>query len=87
MRAMKPVPGGKPGELPEFKPTPPELDDRTPCPYCGRKFNDVAAQRHIPFCKNKSKENAMRKFKRWCYVFGLYFMIMIVHVLLIAQKI
>lgn len=20
-----------------------QYDDRTPCPYCGRKFNDVAA--------------------------------------------
>lgn len=23
-------------------------DDRTPCPHCGRKFNDTAARRHIP---------------------------------------
>jgi hypothetical protein len=22
---------------------PEQYDDRTPCPYCGRKFNDVAA--------------------------------------------
>ena len=22
---------------------PEEYDDRTPCPYCGRKFNDTAA--------------------------------------------
>lgn len=27
-----------------------QYDDRTPCPYCGRKFADVAAQRHIPYC-------------------------------------
>lgn len=37
-----------------------EYDDRTPCPYCGRKFNDVAAQRHIPHCQNKAKEQSMR---------------------------
>jgi len=27
-------------------------DTRTPCPYCGRKFSDDAAERHIPKCKN-----------------------------------
>ena len=37
-----------------------QYDDRTPCPYCGRKFNDIAAQRHIPHCQNKAKEQAMR---------------------------
>jgi len=29
-----------------------EEDDRTPCPYCGRKFNATVAERHIPHCKN-----------------------------------
>lgn len=24
----------------------------TPCPYCGRKFGDVQAAKHIPVCKN-----------------------------------
>ena len=38
------------------KPPPPppapveEADDRVPCPHCGRKFNDVAAARHVPHC-------------------------------------
>lgn len=27
-------------------------DDRTPCPYCGRRFATQAADRHIPHCKN-----------------------------------
>lgn len=30
------------------------------CPYCGRKFNENAAERHIPYCKTKSKETAIR---------------------------
>ena len=27
-----------------------EVDDRVLCEYCGRKFNEVAAERHIPHC-------------------------------------
>ena len=27
-----------------------EVDDRVLCKYCGRKFNEVAAERHIPHC-------------------------------------
>ena len=34
---------------------PPVDDDRVPCPHCGRKFSDHAAQRHIPRCTSKSK--------------------------------
>lgn len=30
----------------------PREDTRTPCPYCNRKFNEAAAERHIPKCKN-----------------------------------
>lgn len=26
-----------------------------PCPTCGRKFNEQAAERHFPICANKSK--------------------------------
>eukprot|EP00347_Sterkiella_histriomuscorum_P005699 403355604 len=33
-----------------------QYDDRKPCPYCGRRFNDTAADRHIPHCKTKSLE-------------------------------
>lgn len=35
-------------------------DDRTECPHCGRKFNDVAAQRHIPVCGEKIKANKIQ---------------------------
>lgn len=28
----------------------PMLDDRIECPTCGRKFNETAAERHIPKC-------------------------------------
>ena len=31
-------------------PEPPEYDDRVPCPHCGRRFNAMAAERHIPKC-------------------------------------
>ena len=31
-------------------PAPPEYDDRVPCPHCGRRFNAMAAERHIPKC-------------------------------------
>jgi len=33
----------------------------TPCPHCGRKFNDNAAQRHISFCATKSKVDNIKK--------------------------
>jgi hypothetical protein len=33
-------------------PPPPSLNpDYVQCPYCQRRFNETAAQRHIPFCK------------------------------------
>ncbi|KAL4438112.1 hypothetical protein ABPG74_016891 [Tetrahymena malaccensis] len=31
-----------------------------PCNFCGRKFNKVAAERHIPFCEKKAKENQVK---------------------------
>lgn len=31
------------------------------CKFCGRKFNDSAAQRHIPVCEKKAKENNIKK--------------------------
>jgi hypothetical protein len=37
-----------------------EADDRIQCPYCGRKFNENAAQRHIDFCKTKSMKDQMK---------------------------
>ena len=36
------------------------LDDRTPCQFCGRKFNETAAARHIPHCEQKYKANLMK---------------------------
>lgn len=40
--------------LPPPPPTDPSLDDRTPCPHCSRKFNQQAAERHIPHCAKKN---------------------------------
>jgi len=40
--------GGKGGS--KYQEPEEQYDDRTPCPYCGRKFAEVAAQRHIPHC-------------------------------------
>ena len=31
----------------------PGLDDRVPCPHCGRKFSERAAERHVPRCVGK----------------------------------
>jgi desulfoferrodoxin (superoxide reductase-like protein) len=33
----------------------------TQCKFCMRKFNDSAAQKHIPVCERKSKENKMKQ--------------------------
>lgn len=30
-------------------------DDLVECPACGRKFNEIAAERHIPGCKKRNK--------------------------------
>lgn len=47
--------------LPAFVPTAPELDDRTQCPHCGRKFGQLQAERHIPVCpKGKGKGKGKR---------------------------
>ena len=33
-----------------------------PCPHCGRRFNEMAANRHIPQCKNiKAKPTSLKK--------------------------
>jgi hypothetical protein len=32
-------------------------DDRVMCKFCGRKFNDNAAARHIAFCETKTKKD------------------------------
>jgi hypothetical protein len=33
-----------------------QLDDRVECKWCNRKFNENAANRHIPLCEKKYKE-------------------------------
>lgn len=43
---------GRLAELPPAKATPVELDDRIPCPHCGRRFAAEPAARHIPKCKD-----------------------------------
>ena len=37
-----------------------EMDDRIQCKWCGRKFNETAANRHIPLCESKYKANLMK---------------------------
>jgi len=52
--------GGKLSDLPP--PPPSENPDYVQCPHCERRFNEAAAQRHIPKCAtflhNKSKGGA-----------------------------
>ena len=41
----------------------PEIDEKegyTQCPTCGRSFNEEVAKRHMPFCANKAKMDAMK---------------------------
>ena len=63
-QAVGPI--SKPGESgggsnfnPSFEASEP-LDDRTTCQFCGRKFNENAAARHIPHCEQKYKANLMK---------------------------
>ena len=37
-----------------------DTDTRVPCEYCGRKFAEITAERHIPHCERKYKENLMK---------------------------
>ncbi|KPJ10070.1 Protein FAM164C [Papilio machaon] len=54
--------GGKLSDLPP--PPPSENPDYVSCPHCGRRFNQAAAERHIPKCANyqfnKPKNNKKR---------------------------
>ena len=57
----------KGGPLPEYTPSAPN-PDYIQCPHCERRFQQETAERHIPFCKEKSqrmqtKANAMGKDK------------------------
>lgn len=38
--------------------------DYVNCQYCGRNFNQTAAQRHIPFCENQTKRQKMNMNQR-----------------------
>lgn len=33
------------------------------CHICGRKFNEDAGKRHIKFCEEQAKKNAMKRKK------------------------
>jgi len=46
---------GRPlSDLPPTRMTAPELDERKQCEYCGRRFGEQQAERHIPLCKKKA---------------------------------
>jgi uncharacterized C2H2 Zn-finger protein/type II secretory pathway pseudopilin PulG len=58
----------KGGKLTDLPPPPPSSNpDYVQCPHCGRKFNEAAAERHIPKCAsyafNKPKPGAQQKGK------------------------
>uniref|UniRef100_A0A0R3WAI9 Zinc finger C2HC domain-containing protein 1B n=1 Tax=Taenia asiatica TaxID=60517 RepID=A0A0R3WAI9_TAEAS len=41
---------------------PPTIDpDLIQCQYCNRRFNESAAERHIPFCKEKSEREKLKQ--------------------------
>lgn len=40
-----------------------EDTSRIQCKFCGRKFNEQAATRHIKFCEEQSRKNALKKKK------------------------
>ena len=46
---------GPPPEMPKYEP---EDDDRVSCPYCGRKFGEEAAKRHITVCERMNAGKA-----------------------------
>eukprot|EP00485_Elphidium_margaritaceum_P010103 CAMPEP_0202695580 /NCGR_PEP_ID=MMETSP1385-20130828/9144_1 /ASSEMBLY_ACC=CAM_ASM_000861 /TAXON_ID=933848 /ORGANISM="Elphidium margaritaceum" /LENGTH=737 /DNA_ID=CAMNT_0049351637 /DNA_START=77 /DNA_END=2290 /DNA_ORIENTATION=- len=56
---------GKPlSEVPAMQSMPAAMDDRVPCPHCGRKFAEETAKRHIPKCQNiKSRPTGIKRRK------------------------
>lgn len=48
--------------LPLPPPPPPSINpDYIECPYCNRRFNDTAAERHISFCKTNVNRKVVAK--------------------------
>ena len=41
------------GPVPSYQPSEPN-PDYVQCPYCKRRFQESAAERHIPFCKEQN---------------------------------
>jgi len=61
MGAVNPSSGGGASNFnPSYAPSEP-VDDRIECQWCGRKFNEIAGNRHIPLCEKKFKENQMKQ--------------------------
>lgn len=44
------IKAAKTGDVVEIQ----QPDDLVECPSCGRKFNESAAERHIPGCKKRN---------------------------------
>lgn len=51
--------GGGMNFNPSFEASEP-ADDRVLCEFCGRKFAEKTAERHIPHCESKYKANLMK---------------------------
>ncbi|XP_067938861.1 zinc finger C2HC domain-containing protein 1C-like isoform X2 [Watersipora subatra] len=55
------------GNVAELLPPPPKAEnpDYVQCPHCSRRFNETAAERHIPKCKDiKAKPTALKRGSR-----------------------
>lgn len=65
--------GGKLSDLPP--PPPSENPDYVQCPHCGRRFNEQAAERHIPKCVNmvhNKPRNGPPAKRRWVVIGNRY---------------
>lgn len=61
-QAVGPIDSGAGGS--NFNPTQEmseAADDRVQCQFCGRKFAEKTAERHIPHCETKYKANIMKQ--------------------------
>jgi len=41
-----------------------EQENFVQCEYCSRRFNEKAAERHIPFCQSKQKKEALKRYPK-----------------------